>query len=353
MRYLVTGHTGFKGAWLSLWLAGRGHEVHGIALDPQAASLFTLADVAGIVASDVRLDIRDARGLAQTVSDIQPEVVIHLAAQPLVRESYREPQYTVETNAIGTMHLLDATRAIDCVEAQVIVTTDKVYRNVNRREGYLEDEPLGGADPYSASKAMADILVQSWCASFDMPRTVIARAGNVIGGGDDSADRLLPDLIRSYQVGVPPRLRYPNAVRPWQHVLDCLHGYLRLVDATLTGSVPQGSAWNFGPDDSSFVTVGEVSALVGELWGSSVTPAHDPDPGFHEAGLLALDSSKARSTLGWHDVLAYRDAVAWTVGWYRGVGEGTWDARSATLRQIAAFDAAAAGGVVQGTGLDA
>ena len=352
MRYLVTGHTGFKGAWLSLWLSQQGHEVHGIALDPSSSSLFTQADVASVLASDVRLDIRDAEGLQRAVSGTRAEVVLHLAAQPLVRESYREPRFTIETNVNGTMNLLEATRALDTVTAQVIVTTDKVYRNVNRREGYSEDEALGGDDPYSASKAMADILTQSWCRSFDLPPTAIARAGNVIGGGDDSADRLLPDLVRSYAQGVVPTLRYPEAVRPWQHVLDCLHGYLLLVEAVKAGSVAQGSAWNFGPDESSFVTVGEVAALVGDLWGAEDRATHDASPHPHEAGLLALDSSKARSTLAWSDVLAYQAAVEWTVEWYRAVLEGQLDALTATKRQIAAFVAAADGRPISGVGLD-
>ena len=237
---------------------------------------------------------------------------MHLAAQPLVRESYRDPETTFTTNVNGTMNVLAGMQGVDSIKAAVIVTTDKVYRNVNQIWGYRETDPLGGDDPYSASKAMADLLTQSWVKSFPGPPTAIARAGNVIGGGDVSPDRLLPDLIGAYSSGETPVLRYPNAVRPWQHVLDCLNGYLTLVDALLDGR-GQG-AWNFGPDIDSFVTVGEVADFVAELLGRG--------PGYgiagsqpEEAGLLALDAWKAKVQLGWRNRLSLRQALEWTVEW--------------------------------------
>lgn len=318
MRYLVTGHTGFKGSWLSLWLAHMGHEVYGIALDPPPGGNFEAAKVGSVLAGDVRMDIRDADGLARAVKSIEPEVVFHLAAQPLVRESYRDPIGTHTTNVNGTMNLLAAVATVDSVRALLVITTDKVYRNRNQIWGYRETDPLGGDDPYSASKAMADLLTQSWVKSFPCPPTAIARAGNVIGGGDVSPDRLLPDLIEAYRRGEEPILRYPAAVRPWQHVLDCLNGYLTLAGALLDGLEPAvgtwDSTWNFGPDIDSFVTVGgvanEVAKLLGRRPGYRVAPDQPP-----ESGLLALDSSKARIGLGWRNILGLREALDWTVNW--------------------------------------
>ena len=311
-HYLVTGHTGFKGAWLTLLLLSRGHQVSGLAaLDPPEGSLFNRAGLADQLVSDFRVDIRDAEGTAAAVSAAAPDVVVHMAAQPLVRESYRNPRYTYETNAMGTLSLLEAVAATPSVRAHVVVTTDKVYRNNNQEAGYVETDPLGGDDPYSASKAMADLLVQSWIRSFPGAPTAIARAGNVIGGGDVSRDRLLPDLTAAFARGQAPRLRFPHAVRPWQHVLDCLNGYLTLADALLAGS-GLGS-WNFGPGRDSFIEVGRgghagsrTVGLAAHI-GSSTTANHP-----HEANLLALDSSKAQRELGWRNRLSFRDAVVWT-----------------------------------------
>jgi CDP-glucose 4,6-dehydratase len=335
MRYLVTGHTGFKGAWLSLWLAEQGHEVHGVALDPLPGALFEAAGAARVMARDVRLDIRDAPAMARLIRDIQPDVVLHLAAQPLVRESYRDPQTTFSTNVDGTMNVLSGMQGVDSIRAAVIVTTDKVYRNVDQIWGYRETDALGGDDPYSASKAMADLLTQSWSKSFPGPPTAIARAGNVIGGGDVSPDRLLPDLISAYTHGEVPTLRYPYAVRPWQHVLDCLNGYLTLVDALLEGKGL--GAWNFGPDLDSFVTVGQVSNLVAEMYG------HEPGYALtegqpSEAGLLALDSRKAQVGLGWRNRLGFRTAVEWTVRWAQRA-QADEDPRDLTIEQIREFRA--------------
>ncbi|WP_006247523.1 CDP-glucose 4,6-dehydratase [Mycolicibacterium tusciae] len=335
MHYLVTGHTGFKGTWLTMLLLSRGHQVSGLALDPVEGSLFDRVSLADQLVSDFRVDIRDVEATTAAASAAAPDVVVHMAAQPLVRESYRNPHYTYVTNAIGTLNVLEAVAASSSVRAHVVVTTDKVYRNVGQEDGYDEADPLGGDDPYSASKAMADLLAQSWVRSFPGPPTAVARAGNVIGGGDVSRDRLLPDLISAYAHGEAPRLRFPRAVRPWQHVLDCLNGYLTLVDALLAG---RGlGQWNFGPGRDSFVEVGQVATLAADLWGGG---AHwELDGGDHprEADLLALDASKAQRELGWRNRLGFRDAVGWTIEWERRVYKGS-DALAVTREQIAAFE---------------
>jgi CDP-glucose 4,6-dehydratase len=338
VRYLVTGHTGFKGAWLSLWLRQQGHEVHGLSLDPEPGALFELAGIAGDLASDARANIRDAGTVLDVVKSVQPEVVIHMAAQPLVRESYRNPRWTMETNVMGTLSVLEASQTCESIRAQLIITTDKVYRNVNQVAGYLEEDSLGADDPYSASKAMADILTQSWVTSFQGPPTAIVRAGNVIGGGDVSKDRLLPDIVNALIRNEAPQLRYPQAVRPWQHVLDCLSGYLTVADALLAGSpnVPSGSAWNFGPDASSFVPVGEVTTLASNFWGKHQPWVSIGDSGYHEANLLALDASKAAIKLGWRNQLPFTSAVEWSIDWYRDVVNGA-DPRSVTLTQLERF----------------
>lgn len=336
MRYLITGHTGFKGSWLALLLTARGHEVVGYALDPPPNGLYETAAVHEVVVADHRADIRDSARLREVVRDAAPDVVLHLAAQPLVRRSYTDPRETFETNVGGTLNVLDALRTEPTARALVVVTTDKVYRNVEQRAGYRESDPLGGHDPYSASKAMADLLTQSWTASFPGVPTAIARAGNVIGGGDISPDRLLPDLLAAFRSGEPALLRYPDAVRPWQHVLDCLRGYLDLADALLEGG--GGGAWNFGPGDESFVPVGRLADLAADLWGGGAGWEGDTGEHAHEAGLLALDATHAELDLGWHNRLPFPMSLAWTVEWERSVGGGA-SARAESERQIAAFEA--------------
>jgi len=335
VHYLVTGHTGFKGPWLTLLLLSRGHRVSGLALDPAEGSLFTRVGLADQLAFDFRVDIRDAAGTAAAVSAAAPDVVVHMAAQSLVRESYRDPRYTYETNVLGTLNVLEAAAATPSVRAHVVITTDKVYRNIDQEAGYVESDPLGGDDPYSASKAMADLLTQSWTLSFPGAATAIARGGNVIGGGDGSRDRLMPDLIAAYVHGRAPRLRFPRAVRPWQHVLDCLNGYLTLADALLAGS--GAGQWNFGPGRDSFVEVGQVATLAAELWGGGAQWDLDDGNQPHEANLLALDSSKAQRELGWRNRLGFRDALAWTIDWERHVHAGD-DPLTVTREQIASFE---------------
>jgi CDP-glucose 4,6-dehydratase len=274
--------------------------------------------------------------VTDAVQSIAPDVVFHLAAQPLVRESYAQPRVTFETNVVGTLNVLEAVSRVPSVLAQVIITTDKVYRNVDQEAGYLESDPLGGADPYSASKAMADILTQSWVTSFPGTPTAIARGGNVIGGGDVSSDRLLPDLLSSFAHGVPAQLRYPGAVRPWQHVLDCLNGYLALSDALLKGFGT--GQWNIGPGRESFITVGEVADLAARYWGDGARWTTPEGQHPHEANLLALDSAKAERELGWRNRLRFTDSVKWTVDWQKSVLEGA-DAAEVTRTQIAEFEA--------------
>lgn len=338
MHYLVTGHTGFKGAWLTLLLTSLGHEVSGYSLDPEPGSVFNIARLHELMAHDFRSDIREGQTVRAAIAAAAPDVVIHLAAQPLVRESYLNPRWTMETNVNGTLNVLEAVSSTPSVKAQLIITTDKVYRNVGKIEGYIESDPLGGSDPYSSSKAMADILTSSWIHSLDAPATAIARAGNVIGGGDVCKDRLVPDMIRAFTAGQPAVLRNPESVRPWQHVLDCLSGYVKLVDQLLSdgGYDPTDSAWNFGPEPASFSTVGRVADLLASEWGDGATWTHQPDTRFEEAVLLTLDSEKARRELGWRDQLTLERSTALCVEWAREINSGS-DPREIAERQLTEF----------------
>jgi len=335
LHYLVTGHTGFKGAWLAMILKNRNHKVSGISLDPIRNSLFDSARIWDMFEYDKRINIGNSALLEDAFRTVNPDVVIHMAAQPLVRESYRNPVTTYDTNIFGTLNVLKATSKTSSIKAQLIITTDKVYRNVNKLEGYVESEILEGQDPYSSSKAIADLLTQEWVRSVKSCPTAIARAGNVIGGGDVSSERLIPDLINSYSNNLVPALRFPNAVRPWQHVLDCLNGYLMLVDNLLDGDGE--GAWNFGPAEHEIRTVGEVSNLVGEIWG--VKKAWVKDSGYHphEAGLLNLNSGKARSKLGWKDKLGFAESIRWTTDWYKNVNSGI-SSLEATMGNIEKFE---------------
>jgi CDP-glucose 4,6-dehydratase len=334
LHYLVTGHTGFKGAWLTLLLKKKGHTISGIALDPEPGSLFETAQISKLMQHDYRVDIRDRSELSVAIKEINPDVLIHLAAQPLVRRSYREPRETFETNVNGTLNVLEASQKILNLKARLIITTDKVYKNVDRAEGYVETEALGGDDPYSSSKAMADLLTQSWVKSFPAMPTAIARAGNVIGGGDVCEDRLIPDAVRAFSSGKPLHIRYPNAVRPWQHVLDCVNGYLALVDSLLDG---QGHGeWNFGPGPESFVSVGDVSTQAAQYWGQGAEVVVDKGEQLHEANLLALDSRKAIGVLGWGNKLIYPESLGWVIEWEK-AALGSMDTLGITNYQIDAF----------------
>jgi CDP-glucose 4,6-dehydratase len=334
VRVLITGHTGFKGSWLSLYLKKTGHEVSGIALDPIPNGIFDLVGIQDVISQDFRVDIRDADKVFNAVQSIKPDVIFHLAAQPLVIESYKNPRYTIETNVMGTLNLLESAASTDGVKAMLAITTDKVYRNVNQVAGYFENDPLGGDDIYSSSKAMTDLMVQSWDKSFSGPKFVTVRGGNVIGGGDASPDRLLPDLIKAYESGQQPELRYPEAVRPWQHVLDCIHGYVKLSDFVMGGG--QVNTLNIGPGINSFVNVIDVARLVQSLYGSSVEPAVIEAPMLHEASLLALNASEAERILGWKNKLDFRSSVTWTTNWHQALKEKQ-DIRKFTESQLDDF----------------
>ena len=339
-RVFLTGHTGFKGSWLALWLHQLGACVHGYALDPPTQpALFEVARVAPTLASDTRADLADLHRLRSAITEARPEVVFHLAAQPLVRASYADPIGTFATNVLGTAHLLEAVRTCPSVRAVVVITTDKVYLNREWVHPYREEDPLGGHDPYSASKAAAEIVSASMRASFFhsavAPRVATARAGNVIGGGDWAADRLVPDCLKAFADGQPVHLRFPRALRPWQHVLEPLHGYLTLASALLSPAGPDlATAWNFGPRAEDDATVEHVASSLAEVWGegAAVTIAEDADHP-HEAGLLALDPSAARHRLGWVPRWNLAAALRHTVDWHRAWLRGE-DMRSTSLQQI-------------------
>lgn len=343
-RVLVTGHTGFKGGWLALWLERMGARVSGISLPPPAEpNLFTLAQIGAGVNSHFA-DIRDFNLLAPLLVQSKPEIIFHLAAQPLVRASYREPLETLATNVMGTAHVLEAARQCERLRVVQVITTDKVYENREWPWPYRENDPLGGHDPYSASKAAAELVVASYRQSFLAARGVSVasvRAGNVIGGGDWAGDRLLPDCVRAFQAGQPVILRRPGAVRPWQHVLEPLHGYLLLAEqqwreAEGGGGSRYSTAFNFGPDASGEATVGEVARLAAAAWGAGEV-VEQPDPAApHEAGLLTLDASLARARLGWRPRWPVAQAVQESVSWYRAVQAGA-DPRQLCLEQIETY----------------
>jgi len=341
-RVLLTGHTGFKGAWLALWLQRLGAQVTGLALAPATTpNLFEAARVGELLDSQT-VDLRDAALVAERVRQAQPEVVLHLAAQALVRESYRAPLETFATNVMGTAHLLDALRQVDGVRSVVVVTTDKVYQNREWVYPYREDDALGGHDPYSASKAATELVTASYVASFLRDRGVAlatARAGNVIGGGDWSADRLLPDAVRAWQVGRPLEIRRPEAIRPWQHVLEPLAAYLRLAEQLW--SQPQlAGAYNFGPATAEAATVRTVVAQARQVWGDGDVVWGDGTEGPHEAGWLALEVAKARQVLGVQSRWDLATSVARTMRWYREHHAGA-DARTLCLAELADYEAGA------------
>ena len=336
----MTGHTGFKGSWLSLWLTELGAKLSGLALAPETEPNHW--ELLGLRMNDLRADVRDQAAVARAVEKARPEVIFHLAAQPLVRRSYRDPVQTWSTNVMGTAHLLDACRQTGGVQAVVVVTTDKIYQNREWPWGYRESDRIGGHDPYSSSKGAVELLTASYrdsfCDAADAPLIATARAGNVIGGGDWSEDRLVPDLIRSLAAGVPLEIRSPGATRPWQHVLECLSGYLLLGQKLLAGERALADAWNFGPEIDSNRSVAEVlDALSRHLPGFETKSAKGGQP--HEATMLYLDSSKAKSLLLWHPVWSLDEGVAATALWYRCFME---TGKAPSREQLAAFVAQAA-----------
>lgn len=338
-RVFLTGHTGFKGGWLSLWLQDLGAEVHGYALNPSTEpNLFTVANAGMGMASSTIADIRDASALAEAMQIAQPDIVFHLAAQPLVRHSYAEPAETYAINVMGTVNLFEAVRKTSTVRAVVNVTTDKCYENREWVWPYRENEPMGGHDPYSSSKGCAELVTAAYRRSFLQQSGVAvasARAGNVIGGGDWAPDRLIPDFLRAIDAGQSLVVRCPNAIRPWQHVLEPLSGYLALAERLFIGGSIFAEAWNFGPADEDARTVSWiVERLVAAAPGASWRL--DQNPQLHEANYLKLDSSKARAQLGWQARWKLQAALERTLEWH-GCWRGGEDMHQYTLAQIAVY----------------
>jgi CDP-glucose 4,6-dehydratase len=341
-RVLLTGNTGFKGAWLALWLAELGADVHGFSDGvPTTPSLHELARIEEL-APWTRADVRDPATVDAAVRDARPEVVIHMAAQPMVRRSFREPRETYETNVMGTVHVLDAVRRAEGVRVVVNVTSDKCYDNRELGRPFREDDPKGGHDPYSNSKGCAELVADAFLRSYfapdpDGPRLGSGRAGNVIGGGDWGEDRLVPDIMRGALAGEPIRIRNPDAIRPWQHVLNPLSGYLVLAQA-LWEDASLAGGWNFGPEPGDAQPVRHLVERVAERWPRELEWSIDTGEHPHEAGTLLLDSGKAHERLGWAPAWGLDDGLDATVAWYAAHADGA-DMRATTLAQIAAFTA--------------
>ena len=338
-RVVVTGHTGFKGAWLTLWLHNLGAKVLGISLPPLTSpNLFIEANIGGLC--DTRFsDIRDVSALGDLIRSAEPDIVFHLAAQALVRKGYRSPLATFETNLMGTVHILEALRESRSVRAAVIVTTDKVYRDAKSAVAHREDDPLGGLDPYSASKAASELAIECYRESYLSGQGIAvasARAGNVIGGGDWSEDRLIPDAVRAWQVGETLVVRRPNAVRPWQHVLEPLFGYLILA-RHLWHRPTFAGAYNFGPDVCEAVTVRDLIELARTVYGGGKVDYQDGSEGPHESPWLALNAAKAAEMLGVTPKLTLAETVKRTMAWYREHGSGT-HARGLCEAEISEFE---------------
>lgn len=335
-RVFLTGHTGFKGSWLAMWLGQMGAEVTGFSLPAEEISLFRQARLADGL-NHIEGDIRDMAAVEAAVARAQPEVVFHLAAQPLVRLSYDEPVETFATNVQGTAHVLDACRRATDLKAIVCVTSDKCYENREWVWPYRESDPMGGYDPYSASKGAAELVIAAYRRSFFGKGALIAsvRAGNVIGGGDWAADRLIPDIIRALVAGEEPFIRSPNSIRPWQHVLEALGGYLMIAQRLFEGDAATATGWNFGPADDDTRPVGWIADQLCAAWeGPNWRTEDQVQP--HEAKILKLDCSKARSELGWRPALRLREALEFIVAWHRHVANGG-DAAQVSFAQLDAY----------------
>lgn len=337
-RVFLTGHTGFKGSWAALWLKNLGATVTGFARAPEIDyGFFTLARIAGGIENCIS-DIRDHVALDRAIRGSRPDIIVHMAAQAIVRRSYSDPIATWQTNVSGTLNLLRVLRDLDFTPLVLVVTSDKVYRNDESGRAFREEDPLGGHDPYSASKAATEILVSSWAASFMRdggPRLATARAGNVIGGGDFSEDRIVPDIWRAVQNHRAPTIRNPDTVRPWQHVLDCLNGYFLYTEALATGhKVPL--SLNFGPTESTRKTVREIAEGMLQILAPGTNWTHDAASGPREMERLALDSTRARETLAWRDKLTGDASLRWTADWYKACAAHE-DMRAYSLNQIRSF----------------
>lgn len=318
-------------------LRNQGHEVSGISLDPQSKSLFSMARLHEIYNFDLRVDLRDLVKLKSALKIIEPDVVIHLAAQPLVGKSYLEPLDTFESNVMGTINILEAAKLLPEIKCMLVITSDKVYKNFGKKEGYDESDMLGGHDAYSASKSAADIAAQCWSSNFVNFPLAIARAGNVIGGGDWAEKRIVTDLVNALEKKVNLELRYPHAVRPWQHVLDCLSGYICLIEFMLKNK--QGGIWNFGPKSSNSKTVTEFANLFISFWSKEkdfINIESSKNNSLKETEVLILNSSKSREILGWDEKLDFQTSIAWTVDWYKKLNVET--ARELCINQIIEYN---------------
>lgn len=343
-RVLVTGHTGFKGSWLSIWLHELGAEVIGVAQHPfTERDNYVLSGIGQKIKADIRADIRDGKRMKEIFQQYQPEIVFHLAAQPLVRLSYDIPVETYETNVMGTINILEAIRVTDSVKVGVMITTDKCYENKEQIWGYRENEPMGGYDPYSSSKGAAEIAIASWRRSFFNPEEyekhgksiASVRAGNVIGGGDWALDRIIPDCIKALEMGKPIEIRSPKAIRPWQHVLEPLSGYMLLAQKMWNEPVKYCEGWNFGPRVESITNVWDVASMVIENYGTGELKDLSDLNALHEAKLLMLDINKAKFQLGWEPRMDIGQCIALVVDWYKRYKEE--DVYSLCLEEIDIF----------------
>jgi len=344
-RILITGHTGFKGTWLSLWLTEMGAEVTGVALAPSSPmNLYDLTKVDSRLRSNI-IDVRDLEGLQKVVLTSSPEIVLHLAAQPLVRKSYRDPVETYATNVMGTVHLLETIRHCESAKAVVVVTSDKCYENRGWCWGYREGEAMGGYDPYSSSKGCAELVTAAYRSSYFGPSSsdrgtvgiASARAGNVIGGGDWAEERLVPDILAAFQEGRPAVIRNPQAIRPWQFVLEPLRGYLTLAEGLYKGDHSLAEAWNFGPNDDDAKPVSAIADEMVRLWGDGASWVADSRQQPHEATYLKLDSSKAKNRLNWRPATCLADTLKMIIDWHRLLNNGE-QAGEITCAQISAYE---------------
>lgn len=339
-KVFITGHTGFKGSWLCLWLQKLDAKVVGYALEPATSpSLFEEAKV-GAGMTSVIGDIRDSDKVSKAMAKAAPDIVIHMAAQALVRRSYDHPAETYEVNVMGTVNILEAVRMCKSVRAGLMVTSDKCYENQERDRGYREEEPMGGHDPYSSSKGCAELVTAAYRSSFfnkgSSTAIASARAGNVIGGGDWAEDRLIPDIIRAFNNNKSPQIRNPNAIRPWQHVLDALSGYLVLIEKMWGNEDRYSEGWNFGPDEAGAKPVSWIVDTLASRWGKAAWSVEKSTQAPHEAFTLRLDCSKAKSKLQWNPVLQLNTTLDWIIEWYRCYYDGG-DVKSLSERQIDEF----------------